>query len=133
MGMTDKERTSISVDKDVYEYLQQSSINQSGLINDLVRNYKDNEELQVAALELRYQHLIDEAEEHEERADRKREKAAEVKELLEEAKASGVDGIEDARDGLAGVPEGKLTPGNPAVQNWADKLGVTPTALLEQL
>lgn len=131
--MSDKERTSITVDKDVYEYLSQSEVNQSGLINELVKEYKDNQNRQVAALELRYNHLIDEGEDLQDRAEAKFEKAAEVKELLEDAKDKEPEQLQEAIDALGSISEEQLEPDNPAVQNWAAKLNMDEDTLLDKV
>jgi hypothetical protein len=131
--MSDKKRTSISIDADVYQFLQQSEVSQSGLINELVREYKDNDKKQVAALELRHEHLIEEAETLEERAERKRQQAEEVMMLLQEKRQEEHEMLEDARDGLSGIDDHRLTEDNPAVENWAGKMDMTPKELLEQL
>jgi len=131
--MSDKKRTSITIDEEVYEYLKQSEINQSGLINELVKEYKRNDKRRVAALETRYQELIGDAEEAAARAERKYAEAEEVQELLEEARKGNVNGIEAATDALSEIPDERLTQENPAVQNWADKLGITATQLVQQL
>jgi predicted CopG family antitoxin len=131
--MSDKKRTSITVDEDVYEYLSRGEVNQSGLINELVKEYKRNDKRQIAALRTRYQELIGDAEEAAERAERKYAEAEEVQELIEEAKKGEVDGIEAAREALDGIPEDRVTEDNPAVQNWADKLGIAPSELVQQL
>jgi len=131
--MTDKKRTSISVDEDVYQYLQQSEVSQSGLINELVREYKSNEQRQIAALELRHTHLIEEGEDLEERAERKFEQADEVKEVLEKKRTEEHELMADAREALAAIPDEKTTTDNPAVENWADKMELTPSELIERL
>lgn len=131
--MSDKKRTSISIDTDVYEFLKQPEVNQSGLINDLVKQYRDNNDRQVAALRLRYEHLVDEAEEAEERAEKKREQAEEIKQLLHDAEESESNGLSKARDALSGLEFEEADPDNPAVENWARKLDMTPQQLLKQL
>lgn len=131
--MTDKKRTSITVDKDVYQFLSQAEINQSGLINELVKEYRTNKDRQVAALELRYKHLKEEQEEHEEKAAKKAEQAQEVKDLLDDAKQAETKGIERARDALQGIDDSELTTDNPAVKNWAGKLGIDEATLLNEL
>jgi len=133
VGMSDKKRTSITVDPDVYEYLSQSEVNQSGLINELVKEYKDGRDRQVAALELRYRHLNQEREEHQEKAERKANQAQEVKELLEDARQSEMEGLDEAREVLGDIPDDALTEDNAAVQNWAGKLGLDESTLLERL
>jgi len=131
--MTEKKRTSITVDPAVYEFLKQPDVNQSGLINELVKEYKDNEKRQVAALKLRRDHLLQEATEAEETAEQKREQAAEVEALLEDARNAESDKLQQAREALSGIDDRDLSPENPAVQNWADKLDLSPEELLKQL
>lgn len=128
-----KERTTISVDSDVYEYLQQSDVNASGLIQELVREYRDNEKRQVAALKLRLKHLEREATEAEERAQRKREEAEEVRELLEEAAVEETEKMRDVREKLSGLDLSRIDAENPAIQNQADRVNMEPKALLQQL
>jgi len=129
--MSEKKRTSISLDKDVYRFLKQSEINQSGLINELVKEYQNSEDRQVAALELQYERLSDEADEFEERAKKKRQEAAEVKQLLEEARNTDDHKVKEAIEALDGISE--LSPDNPAVTNWSEKTGLTPTELIERV
>lgn len=131
--MSEKKRTSISIDRDVYEFLKQPEVNQSGLINDLVKQYRDNNDRQVAALRLRYRHLIDEAEEAEERAEKKYDQAEEIKQLLDEAEEAENDGLARAREALSGIDFDEADSDNPAVENWARKLDMTTQQLLTQL
>lgn len=128
--MTDKKRTSVSLDPEVYQFLSQSEINQSGLINDLVKEYKDNEKRQVAALKLRYKHLVQEAEEAEDKAEKKREQAEEVRELLDDAESQETSEIKDVAEKLESVPK---KPENPAVKHQANKHNMTPEELLERI
>jgi len=129
--MSDKKRTSITLDEDVYQYLKQSEINQSGLINELVKEYRNSEDRQVAALELQYERLISDAEDLEDRAEQKRQEAKEVKELLEEARHTEDERVEEAVQTLKAVPN--LTPDNPAVANWSEKTGLSPSELIDKV
>jgi DNA anti-recombination protein RmuC len=128
--MTDKKRTSISIDEDVYQFLQQSEVSQSGLINELVREYKNNDKKQVAALKLRHEHLIEEAEDLEDRAERKRDQAAEVEALIEEAEQQESEEMQQAREAIKEIPRRKFSESNPVVEHWADELDMTPTELI---
>lgn len=129
--MSDKKRTSISIDTDVYQFLKQSEINQSGLINELVKEYRDSDNRQLAALELRYEHMIAEAEDLQERADRKFEEAAEVKQLIEAAEATRSDELTEAVEVVSNIQPRKRSVDNPAVQRWAEKVSMEPSELLE--
>lgn len=129
--MSGKKRTSISIDEDVFRFLKQSEINQSGLINELVKEYRDNENRQLAALELRYKHAKADAEELQEKADRKFKEAEEIKELLDEAKLNQSNELDEAVDAIQDLPVHKREPDNLAVQNWADRVDMDPGELLE--
>lgn len=128
-----KKRTSISVDEDVYEFLQQPQINQSKLIQELVREYETNEQRQVAALRMRLKHLNDDIEDMEGELQTKKKQRAEVKSLLNEAESDEIDGLQEAREAMKGIDESDLTENNPAVENWARKLDMSPSTLLERL
>jgi len=128
--MSEKKRTSITVDPDVYEFLKQPDVNQSGLINELVKQYRDNQDRQVAALELRVEHLEEEAKRDRENAQRKQQQAEEIRELLQDARQTEQTKLQEARNALENTP---LKPDNPGVENWADKLDMSPTELIERL
>lgn len=129
--MTDKKRTSISIDRDVFQFLKQSEINQSGLINELVKEYRDSDNRQLAALELRYEHMMAEAEDLQERADRKYEEAAEVKQLIEDAEDTRSQELEKAAEVVGNIQPRKRSPDNEAVKRWAEKVSMKPSELLE--
>jgi len=129
--MSDKKRTSISIDTDVYQFLKQSEINQSGLINELVKEYRDSDNRQLAALELRYEHMMAEAEDLQERADRKFEEAAEVKQLIEAAEDTRSDELAQAVKVVSNIQPRKRSVDNEAVQRWAEKVSMKPSELLE--
>jgi len=129
--MAEKKRTSITLDKDVFRFLKQSKLNQSGLINDLVKEYRDGQDQQTAALELRYEHMIDEAEQLEERANEKRRKAEEIKKLLDEAKQTQREELKEAIEGVRNIRKHKRSPDNDAVEKWAKHADMEPEELLQ--
>jgi hypothetical protein len=129
--MAEKKRTSITLDKDVFRFLKQSKLNQSGLINDLVKEYRDGQDQQTAALELRYEHMIDEAEQLEERANEKRRKAEEIKKLLDEAKQTQREELQEAIEGVRNIRKHKRSPDNTAVEKWAEHADMEPEELLQ--
>lgn len=128
-----KERTSISVDPDVYQFLQQPEINQSQLIQELVREYRENEERQVAALKLRLRQLKEDAESLEQRAKNKRQQAEEVAALLDDAKEAESEQLQEAREAMSGLNLEEINSDNPAIENWANKLDMEPTSLIDRL
>jgi len=129
--MSDKKRTSISIDEDVYRFLKQSDINQSGLINELVKQYRDSDDRQIAALELRYEQTIADAEELQDRAERKFSEAEEIKALLDEARSEQSDELQQALDALEGKPPSVLTPDSKPVVYWSDQLDMDPSELVD--
>jgi len=131
--MAEKKRTSITLDKDVFRFLKQSKLNQSGLINDLVKEYRDGQDQQTAALELRYEHMIDEAEQLEERANEKRRKAEEIKKLLDEAKQTQREELQEAIEGVRNIRKHKRSPDNTAVEKWAKHADMEPEELLQHV
>lgn len=131
--MSDKKRTSITLDKDVFRYLKQSELNQSGLINELVKEYRDGQDQQTAALELRYEHMINEADELEERANEKRRQAEEIKKLIDEAKETQRVELQQAVEGVRNIRKHKRSPDNDAVQKWAKHADMEPEELLQHV
>jgi len=127
--MSDKKRTSISIDKDVYRFLKQSDVNQSGLINGLVKQFRDTDNQQIAALELRYEQKIEDAEELQERADEKFKQAEEIKELLEDAQNEQDTKLQQAVDALGN--KGRLTTDMKAVRYWSDETDMKPSELID--
>jgi len=131
--MSDKKRTSISIDSDVYRFLKQSDINQSGLINELVKQYRDSDDRQVAALELRHEQKLAEAEELEERAERKFNEADEIKALLDDARSERTDELQQAVDALEDKPPSVLNPNSNPVEYWAEQVDMDPSELVEYI
>ena len=127
--MNDKKRTSISIDADVYRFLKQSDVNQSGLINELVKQYRDSDDRQVAALELRHEQTLADAKELQERAERKFDEADQIKELLDEAQTAQNDTLTQAVEALSNA--GRLTPDKKVVQYWSDETEMEPSELIE--
>jgi hypothetical protein len=127
----DKKRTSISLDRDVYEFLKSADINQSGLINELVKEYRDSDDRQLAALELRYEHTLAEAEDLQERADRKFDEAEEIKTLLESQREAAEDSLQEAIEGVRQIKPNQRSADNPAVEKWANHADTDPDTLLQ--
>lgn len=74
-----------------------------------------------------------------ERNERERE-IAEVKDELERlettlqrAKDKQTDELGEAVEAVSKIPDSRLTEDNPAVENWASKVGVTPAELIAEV
>jgi hypothetical protein len=129
--MSEKKRTSVSLDRDVYEFLKSADINQSGLINELVKEYRDSDDRQLAALELRYEHTLAEAEDLQERADRKFDEAEEIKALLDEQREEAEESLQEAIDGVRQIKPNQRSVDNTAVEKWANHANTDPETLLQ--
>jgi chromosome segregation ATPase len=85
-------------------------------------------------LEFRIEQVKSELDEVEGRAERKRRELDELqsrrKQHREKKKNERRSKLEEARETLDDVPR---DPENPAVENWAEKIGITPEELLDEL
>jgi len=124
-----KKRKSITFDEDNYEFLSNHD-NASALVRDLVEQYRTDGNREKAALKLRQQQKQRELESSREDVNRLENDLEEITELLQEVKDVESEQWDNAVSALENTPK---EPDNPAVENWADKLGLTPTALIEQL
>lgn len=130
--------TSVNLEDDHAEWMDGENINRSEFINKLIGQYRDNEgRVEEAIQEFRAEQLLEEADDLESdgeskirKAERKRKKAQEFLEASESAHERTVAELDEAREHLENVP---LEPANPAVKNWAEKVGMTPSELIEQL
>jgi septal ring factor EnvC (AmiA/AmiB activator) len=74
-----------------------------------------------------------------ERNEREREIAEAEDELkrlettLQRAKENQSDGLAEAVNAVSKISNDKLTEDNPAVQNWAEKVGITPRELITEV
>lgn len=129
-----KKRTSISLEEETYQYLQQDSINASQLVNKLIKQHMNCGADQQQVLEFRIQQVESQLEDFQSRAERKQNELEELRKRREEHREQKQNEQEqllaDAEEALEGVPK---QPDNPAVENWADKLNMQPATLLEEL
>ena len=134
----DKKRVAVTLSPENVDWLDGKYNNRSAFIDDLLTECKDgNGRADVAVRELRIQQLEEEADELEHEADSLRRKAERKREQVEELREQNhlseeqtEADLAEAQDALEHVP---LEPTNPAVENWAEKLGMTPIELVEKL
>lgn len=133
--MTDRERLVAEINEDLKARAKADPRPIRKIVSDALE--REFSTAKTAAVERR----IDEKEQRiqtlkREINDRQRELAAEKDELaqlesqLESYTNQKETLLSDARDALEGIPHKES---NPAVENWADKLGYTPAELLEKL
>lgn len=125
----DKERRTVSLSPENDRFLEQTD-NASALVDDLVSQYRKTGDRNTTGLELQRKHKQAELEEALDRAERLRREVNELSAVIESTREQQDDQWETAQDALTGVPR---DPDNPAIQNWAQKLGVTPARLIERL
>jgi len=131
--MSDKKRTSISLDKDVYRFLKQADINQSGLINELVKEYRESENQQTAALQIQYEQKMEDGRQLQEQAERKFKQAEEIKELIEEHETQRSEELEQAVEVLSDKPPSVLVEDSQPVQYWSSEVDMEPSELINYI
>jgi chromosome segregation ATPase len=124
-----KATKSFTLDPEIKEFADGLD-NASAVVNDLLKSYKQSGGgRELAALELRLKHKQNELERTQEKEEALRNELQEIKILIDDVSAEKPT-IEDAGTSLEGTP---LTEDNPAVENWAQKLGMTTGELIEAL
>lgn len=125
-----KKRKTVTLDPEVAAYLDVEGRNASETVNRLVRIDMGEEAVNDQILEMRMEMQRDRYEEAASKAKNHLKRYNQLKERLEKARSKKSGLFEEAKDALAEVP--KKTD-NPAVQNWAQKLGMTPSELIQEL
>jgi len=125
-----KERRTVTLEKEVDDYLAQPHVNASGLVNDLVTRHMNGDDTDGAIREFRIHQLEEEAKEYNQRAERKQKEAERLKRAEQERQEEKESDIEKAVKMLKDAPR---DPENPAVKSQARQVGVTPEELIEKL
>ncbi len=138
--MGERFSTSVNLERDHADWMDEENINRSEFINELITQYRENEgRMEEAIQKYRAEQLLEEANELENegeqkkrKAERKREKAQEMLDASESVKEQTRVDLDEAREALeeANVP---LDPSNPAVKTQAENVGLTPVELVEKL
>lgn len=137
----EKKRITVTLSAENVQWMDDRYNNRSGFLDDLVTQCRNGDGRAEEALqELRAEQLMEEAEDlkaeskrKKREAERKRQKAQEYLKQKEKVSEQAEAELADARDALLDNDGVILEPTNPAVQNWADKLGMTPVELIEEL
>jgi len=125
-----KDRITVSLEPEVASYLQQDAVNASGLVNNLVKKQMGGKSSEAAMVKLRLEQVSSKIEQTESALQNKRGEKERLEERLSEIQSTNEERLEEARQQLKGVPK---DPDNPAIQNWAEKLDLKPSELLEKL
>jgi SMC interacting uncharacterized protein involved in chromosome segregation len=124
-----KERRTVSLEPSNNHFLSEHP-NASDLIDELVSRYRQGGREDTVGIELRLQHKRNELEEKRQEVKRLEKEVSELEHLKREVTASESAQLREAR---AALDEHQLEPQNPAVQNWAEKLGIAPEQLIAKL
>jgi len=130
--MSDKKRRTVTLSSEADRVLEQED-NVSAVVTDLVEQYAQTGDRGSAGLKLQRKHKLDELEQAKETVDRLEREVNELTALIEERESQESSEWDEARETLGEIDERRLTTDNPAVQNWAEKLGVVPSELIEEI
>ncbi len=125
-----KERTSLSLDPEVAQFLKQDHVNASGLVNKLVKQHMNGGAGEDLIREFRIQQLESELNQIQTREEQKREELQKLKEIDSEKTQEQKEALEEAKEALSTTPR---DPENPAIQTKAEELGMSPEELVDEL
>lgn len=125
-----KERRTVTLEKEVNDYLAQDHVNASGLVNDLVKRHMNGDTTDGAIREFRIRQLEEEADEYAKRSERKQSEADRLKQAAKERQAEKQTEIDEILNHLEGVPRDA---DHPAVKTQARKAGLEPEELVEHM
>lgn len=114
-----KERRTVTLDEPVDEYLGQSGVNASELVNKLVKQYMNGNRSEDEIREFRLQQIHSE---YEDAASRARRKIEEYNQLVEQAESSTNEIVAEAVDTLGIEPSAGHD--HAAAERWAEKAGM---------
>jgi len=126
-----KERRTVSISEENDEYLSDHP-NASDLVDELVRKYRDGADKGTAAIEVQLEQKREELRAAKRDVERIEQNVAELEQLKAELSRTENAQIAEAKRELSSI-EGELDPTNPAVQNWAEKIGMTPAELIAEI
>lgn len=132
-GSGNRVSTSISLDRDVKEGLDELPVNRSELANQVFREYLYGSDGRLDGLKFREQMLEHEIEELENQLEEKRSQLEKVREEREEMNTVD-DDLQEAFETLETIMKnrGNIDTDNDALENWAGKVGMRPKELLDR-
>jgi len=130
-----KDRKTFSLDADVAEQLENETGNASAVVNNLLQEWllsggdgPIGKEIKLRDIESRLEEAQNERDKINRRIERLRNQKRRVEKEIEEQQSEQREKLEQAAEIVADKPAD-----NPAVENWAEKLNMTPTELKEQV
>jgi len=125
-----KDRISATVDESVSEQLERDSINASGLVNKLLKQYFASGGQSQDMLKLRERQLLSDIESLESKLATKQDELELVQSELAEIRKEKRGTREEVFETLENVP---WEESNPAIQQRAEELGMKPAELIDRL
>lgn len=129
-----KRRKTVSIDEELADIVdRRDSFNLSGFVNTALETHFAQDSAssaQSAALQAQLEELEAEIEQVEVEKERLRERRERIEERLDEEVNSEPEIMAQARAKLENTPRDA---DNPAIQNWAAKIGIPPEDLLDEL
>jgi len=104
--------------------------NASAVVDDLLDQYRKTGDRATAALDLQIEQKEGELSEVQDTVSRLERELAELRELRSQFEEQESAELKKARKELEDTPK---DPSNPAIENWAGKLGMEPTELIEKI
>lgn len=129
MGMSDKKAKSFTLEPENAELCDELD-NASAVVDDLLTQYRQGADKETVAIDLQIQQKERELRNARRDVERLESDLAELKELKAQMNKREDAKLQDAQEALEGVPREAT---NPAIENWAEQLGMTPQELLNKL
>jgi len=127
--MTDRETRTVSLTPENDQYLKEQD-NASAVVDDLITQLREGGDKETAVIEMQIEQQERELEEARRRVERLERGLGELKDLRDTLKSQESAELQQAREALSGTPKEAT---NDAVQHWAEKLGMAPDELVQQL
>jgi chromosome segregation ATPase len=129
-----KTRKTITIDSELAQIVdERDEFNLSGFVNACLEQHFSGDEMrspQQTALKAQLEELEERLDEAEQKRERLRSKRERIEDELEDLQDDEPELLDQARSKLENTPK---NPDNPAIQNWASKLGIPSTELVEEL
>jgi phage shock protein A len=129
-----KTRKTITIDSELAEIVdERDEFNLSGFVNACLEQQFAGDDVTTpkqSALQAQIEQIEEELDQAEQKRERLREKRERLEDEMDELEDDEPELMAQAREKLKHTPK---DPDNPAVQNWASKLGIASEQLVEQL
>lgn len=125
-----KKRKTVTLDPEVKAYLDSNGRNASETVNQLVKMEMGEEVVNEQLIKMRMEMEEDRYEDAAQKARGHLERYNQLKSRLEQKQERSNTLLQEAGETLR---DDQLQEDNPAVENWAEKIGIEPRELIEEL